>query len=134
MGREYNKDRDGKLKDYLSLHDGLSGSNPRFRGLHMFGVLYKEGWILPGRTYIRIMPEDARSDEHYLVSGKNELKGMTDMRYHEGREGEHTPQSLLDQSLTWELCEFTPTRFTRKERRKEQRDWALLAKQPMSQE
>ena len=96
----YNPRRDGSLDDFLSTHTGHRAF-PSFKGYEPFKLLWDQGYLSPGLTTIRIIWNDERENEHYLVLEEfklMELKSCT----HYGIPGEYDPRKLLVEGSFWE--------------------------------
>ncbi|MBW3000095.1 hypothetical protein KY339_05475 [Candidatus Woesearchaeota archaeon] len=63
---------------------------------------------MPGASIIRVMYNTGRGDEHYLVLGEKELKGLQ-IPQHPGRPGTHDPKNILKyEAPPWEAQALNP--------------------------
>lgn len=89
----YTPDRDGDLKKYLEIYDGLAAF-PLFRGFEQYVMLKDKGLFLPDYSVIRLMWNVGRGDEHFLVLEDYRLEGLQTPA-HAGREGIHEPEKIF---------------------------------------
>ena len=112
-GAAYNPDRDGTLEGYLKEHNGHTAT-PLFKGFAMYQHLWDEGYLAPGISYIRIMWNFSRGDEHYLVVGEHLLRGVQ-AGMHSGKKGNHDARKIvLDNGPPWEALHLSPRPEKRK--------------------
>jgi hypothetical protein len=90
----YHPERDGTLEDYLKIHNGLS-SFPLFSGYSQYKMLWDQGYLEPNSSYIRLMWNLGRYDEHFLVIGEDAIQGISDIPAHAGRPGVYDPRKLF---------------------------------------
>jgi hypothetical protein len=104
--QSYREERDGDLYRYLyERFEQLP--LPLFRGYEDFKMLQDLGLLMPGVSYIRIMWNIGREDEHYLINENFMLEGMTGAA-HSGDEGIFDPKEKLGnknspENFNWEL-------------------------------
>ena len=91
----YQPERDGTLEDYLKIHNGQF-SFPLFKGYGQYKMLWDEGYLEPQISFIRLMWNIGRGDEHFIVLGEYEIEGISDLPAHAGREGVYDVRELLD--------------------------------------
>lgn len=82
----YNPKCDGTLDEYVRRQEEHSGTSCLFNGVRQFNLLWGEGFILPGRTAIRMMYNVGRGDEHYVVRDRETLVGAV-AGAHSGKPG-----------------------------------------------
>ena len=101
-GAAYDAKRDGSLSEYLKTHDGYMAF-PLFYGLQQYHMLWDEGWIVREYSIIRIMWNVGRGDEHYLVIGRDNVKGIENDA-HGGAKGFFDMGKLLNDrdGICWE--------------------------------
>jgi hypothetical protein len=90
----YTPERDGDLEAYLKEHDGIS-CFPLFKGYAHYKLLWDQEYFIPNISIVRLMYCYIRDDEHYIVTGEFELRGIESSR-HGGRAGTHDPRVLLE--------------------------------------
>ncbi|PIN91971.1 hypothetical protein COU61_01700 [Candidatus Pacearchaeota archaeon CG10_big_fil_rev_8_21_14_0_10_35_13] len=95
-GGQYNPKTNGPLERYLETHDGRT-SFPLFKGWKHYEMLWDRGYLEPGMSVIRLMWNDGREDEHFLVMGVREIEGMSELQAHAGREGTQDPKRILSE-------------------------------------
>jgi hypothetical protein len=79
-----------------------------FKGHEYFQKLWEEGYLMPGASIIRVMYNTSRGDEHYLVLGEKELKGLQ-IPLHSGMPGTHHPKIILrEDTPPWEAQALNP--------------------------
>ena len=107
----YKENRDGKLEEYIAervKHDTF-GVFPLFKGYTWYEKLWDLGYLLPDRSYVRLMWNIGRGDEHFVVLSREEIKGLHDVPGHPGREGIHKVRKVLtNKSPVWEAQWLTP--------------------------
>lgn len=86
FGGNYREETDGPLEKYFETHDGYS-TFPLFRGPAIYEKIWNEGYILPGFTWLRLMWNIGRDDEHFFAHDDGKLEGISHARAHAGREG-----------------------------------------------
>ena len=91
----YVPERDGNLDEYLEKHDGFS-SVPLFRGIRIYEQLWKEGYLQSDYSYIRLMLNVGREDEHFQVIERGRLRGI-ELQAHSGRKGEFDATEIITQ-------------------------------------
>lgn len=96
----YNPKHHGDLENYFEEYDGQRAF-PLFKGEKHFNMLWKQGYILPGLTIIRVMWNVGRGDEHFEILDKKTLEGI-DANYHAGHQGKH-PISILNKCPPYEV-------------------------------
>ncbi len=109
----YNPKRDGTLGDYLESHGGGSSAFPLFKDYAHFKMLWDSGYLEPDISFIRIMYNVGRFDEHYSVKGEFGLEGIP-LEYHGGKPGIHDPRILLRNVPPWEAQHLNPEPKPRK--------------------
>ena len=98
---EYTPQRDGDLKTYLESRDGRVTTYV-FKGFKHYKMLWDEGYLEPGISYIRLMWNVGRYDEHFLVRAEHEIEGIEDIPAHAGRPGIHDPAEVLEEGPLFE--------------------------------
>ena len=112
FGGEYNEERDGPLERYFETHDGFS-TFPLFRGPSIYERIWNEGYIIPRFTWLRLMWNLGRDDEHFAILEDGGLEGISHAPAHAGRPGNYeytdiifdnpnTPCFELGNLKTWE--------------------------------
>ena len=96
----YNPERDGTLTDYFRVHDGIT-STALFKGYDDFKLLWNEGYLVPNMSYIRLMWNVGREDEHFRLVSKSALEGIA-APAHAGRPGVFDPEKILSEGPAWE--------------------------------
>lgn len=111
LGRNgaYNEERDGPIERYLETHNGIS-TFPLFTGYDSFKMLLDKGYIIPGRSIIRLMWNIGREDEHFFVLDEKTLEGISNIPAHAGREGRFNVKKLLGSKdcPCWEAQRLNP--------------------------
>jgi hypothetical protein len=98
----YDPSSDGSLDAYLRRQFDNNGTYCLFRGYKHFRMLWKEGYVIPGMTAIRLMYNFGREDEHYLVIDEKTLEGII-LPAHAGKPGRHLVRKILNRSTPlWE--------------------------------
>ena len=97
----YTPERDGDLKTYLESRDGRA-TTCVFKGFKYYKMLWDQGFLEPGISYIRLMWNVGRYDEHFTVKGLHEIEGIDDLPAHAGRSGIHDPEKVLEEGPLFE--------------------------------
>jgi|TARA_Y100000310_G_C20026919_1_gene510033 hypothetical protein len=93
-GGEYNEKRDGSLEEYFKTHDGGSAF-PLFRGPKIYEQIWNKGYMVPEFTWLRLMWNIGRSDEHFSVQENGKLEGICDLKAHAGRSGVYSHTEII---------------------------------------
>lgn len=95
----YQKERDGKLSDFLEERCFGGGTVALFKGIEGFNFLKENNLFKSGATSIRVMWNIGRGDEYYKVvenNGEIMLEGITSTGSHDGNPGLHKPEDILE--------------------------------------
>jgi hypothetical protein len=95
----YQKERDGKLSEYLRERCFSGGTFSLFKGMKDFNMLKNYNLFRIGITSIRVMWNIGRGDEHYMIvenNGEIMLEGITGTGSHDGNPGLHKPEDILE--------------------------------------
>ena len=94
----YQKERDGKLSDFLEARCFGGGTTALFKGMEGFDLLKEKNLLKSEMTLIRVMWNVGRGDEYYAVvesGGEIMLQGIT-TGSHDGIPGLHKPEDILE--------------------------------------
>jgi hypothetical protein len=81
-------------------------------------MLWEQGYLLQNFSYIRLMWNIGRGDEHFLVLEEGLLQGL-EAGIHSGREGIHKPEKILrKKNPCWEAQHLAREPIARPPRRK----------------
>lgn len=106
----YQATHHGTLGHYIAVCKSRS-LFPVFYGIEQFEMLKQSGWLRPGMSYIRLMWNSERGDEHFLVTEDGKLEGV-ELNRHSGREGIHEPAHILKGAPPFEAQHlYDPVRF-----------------------
>jgi hypothetical protein len=98
----YQKERDGKLSDFIEERCFGGPASALFKGIEAFNMLEEKNLLKNGHTSIRVMWNVGRGDEHYTVveqNGEIMLEGVTSTKSHDGMAGLHKPEDILERKL-----------------------------------
>jgi len=96
----YNPKRDGTLDEYFERFDEQQAC-PLFKGYAWFEKLRDRGYLMPNVSFIRIMWNVGREDEHYRVTADFKLEDIVGSA-HSGQQGIHDPKKILARGPAWE--------------------------------
>ena len=103
----YDPKRNGSLEEYLESHDGNSAC-PLFKGYEHYKMIWDRGLFIPDMSFIRIMWNMGRDDEHYLVTGQFEITEFEN-ESHGGMPGKYNPRKVLrGRCPAWEARHLKP--------------------------
>jgi hypothetical protein len=89
------------LEEYLRVHDGHMAF-PLFKGYKHYQMIWERGLFVPEESIVRVMHSKGRGDEHYLVLGAFEVRGL-EHEYHGGKKGRHDVRKILTRTCPpWE--------------------------------
>tara|TARA_Y100000310_G_C20663429_1_gene806095 strand:+ start:2058 stop:2429 length:372 start_codon:yes stop_codon:yes gene_type:complete len=98
----YFEPRDGPLAQYFK-DCRRSGAEPLFRGYGSYERLWNGGFIIPGSTVLRLNWDHGRTDEHFGILPDSRLEGISEAKFHAGRQGIHQYWQVLEEGVNFGL-------------------------------